>query len=168
MGGNGRRKIMSVISYSDLMKSFGDVQGTAKPFVDDLIGRKQQFDEESLFRRFSFLFFGYAVLLNDQPSMTMDIVVSRDAPEQELAEKIGALLSGFRLSKRHKEILSSADFYRLVRDFHKKCNVENILQEHKKNNGVFSVHNGYYSVGLTEQMPEGEIELNGFTVDLSR
>ena len=159
---------MSVISYSDLMKSFGAVHGTAKPFIEDLIERKQRFDEESLFKRFSFLFFGYAVLLNNEPCVNMEIVVGKDAPEQELAEKIGALLSGFRLSKRYNEILSGVDFYRLVRDFHKKCNVENILQEHKKNNGVFSVHNGYYSVGLTEQMPDGEIELNGFTVDLSR
>lgn len=159
---------MSVISYSDLMKSFGDVQGTAKPFVEDLIGRKQRFDEENLFRRFSFLFFGYVILLNDLPSMTIDIVVSKDAPEQELAEKIGALLSGLRLSKRYKQNLSNVDFYRLARDFHKKCNVENILQEHEVNNGVFSVSNEYYAVGLTEQMPDGEIELNGFTVDLSR
>lgn len=159
---------MSVISYSDLMTSFGDVQGTAKPFVEDLVGRKQRFDEESLFRRFSFLFFGYVVLLNDEPSITMDIVVSKDAPEQELAEKIATLFSGLRLSKRYKQNLSSIDFYRLARDFHKKCNVENILREHKDNNGVFSVSNEYYAIGLTEQMPDGEIELNGFTVDLSR
>lgn len=159
---------MSIIGYSDLMKSFGDVHGTAKPFVEDLIVRKQRFDEESLFRRFSFLFFGYVVLLNDEPSITMDIVVSKDAPEQELAERIATLLSGVRLSKRYKQNLSGVDFYRLARDFHKKCNVENILQEHKKNNGVFSVSNEYYAVGLTEQMPDGEIELNGFIVDLAK
>lgn len=159
---------MSVISYSDLMKSFGDVHGTAKPFVEDLIGRKQRFDEESLFKRYSFLFFGYVVLLNNEPFMGMDIIVDKDAPEQELAERISDLLSGLRLSKRYKQNLSSMDFYRLARDFYKKCNVENILQEHKANNGVFSVSNEYYAVGLTEQMPDGEIELNGFTVDLSR
>lgn len=159
---------MSVISYSDLMKSFGDVHGTARPFVEDLIGRKQRFDEESLLRRYCFLFFGYVILLDNEPCVEKELVVGIDASESEIAEKIGLMLSGLRLSKRYKQNLSSVDFYRLARDFHKKCNVENILKEHKKNNGVFSVSNEYYAVGLTEQVPDGEIELNGFTVDLSR
>lgn len=158
----------SIIHYSDFIESFSHAKNTAIILKESIEKAKIEYDEQSLKKEIRIIFFGYDFLLDNKSFLERSIFMSKDSSERDIHASLNKIIKNLRLSKYSGNKLSGIGLYLTVKDFYKKMDVDNILSVMNSNNGIFNIHGDHYSIGVSEQVADNQIEFGDFIIDLSK
>lgn len=159
---------MTVIAYSDILKSLSTPHGNVNIILEDMKKRKEEYEEELKYKKINIMFFGYSVELpNSTPSYTKELSLSASITKEDLLKEIEKEVGNFYVRKREGSNLKGLDYYTIIKYFEKIINPKVIIEQ-LLSKGMYSATNNYFGLGIHINKPDSMFSLSEYEIDLSK
>ncbi len=159
---------MSVIAYSDMIKSLSTPQGKVKDLVAFLEKSKKDYEEELLYKKLNIMFFGYSIELpNSTPSYVNKLCFKNDISKEDLLKEIEREIKGWYVRKRKGCDIEGIEYYTLIKYFDRLMNPLKITEQLVSKDGV-RITNNHFGLCFYFDTPSNIVSLSEFEIDLSK
>lgn len=159
---------MSVIAYSDIVKSLTSPHGNVNILLNDMKKRKEEYEEELKYKKVNIVFFGYNVELpNSASSYFKELYLKSDIEKEQLLKEIEKEVSSFYVRKREGSKLKGLEYYYVIKYFEKAMNPV-LITEKILSDGIYSMSNNYFGLGIHINKPDPMFSLSEYEIDLSK
>lgn len=163
----GARK-MTVIAYSDILKSLSSPHGNVSLILEDMKKRKEEYEEELKYKKVDIVFFGYNVELpNSTPSYFKELFLKREITKDELLKEIEKEIGCLYVRKRDGSKLKGVEYYSVIKNFEKVTN-PSLIAEKLILDGTYSAINNDFGLGIHMNKPDPMFSLSEYEIDLSK
>lgn len=159
---------MTVIAYSDILKSLSFPHGNVSLILEDMKKRKEEYDEELKCKKVNIVFFGYSVELpNSMPSYFKELLLKSEITKDELLKEIEKEIGCLYVRKREGSKIKGVEYYSIIKEFEKVIN-PTLITEKLISEGTYSNVNNNFGLGIHMNKPDPMFILSGYEVDLSK
>lgn len=163
----GVRK-MTVIAYSDILKSLSSPHGNVSLILEDMKKRKEEYEEELKYKKVNIIFFGYSVELpNSKPSYFKELLLKSEITKDELLKEIEKEIGCLYVRKRDGSELKGLEYYSVIKNFEKVTN-PSLITEKLMMDGRYSAINDNFGLGIHINEADPMFSLSEYEIDLSK